>query len=287
VAGVPVGVASGVSDGAVQVAQGAQGPTSVAALRLAADPGRGVDLVLQLAPSSSVVPFTVAASPTTTAWQHANGGALADAPRWDCALGATSSAYDPVARTLSFSFPGSFERGGAIDVALLPVDGESPFVATTEVPGDGAATPAKQAPAGAATTSSTVAPSPPPSRAAATKATSPTPPATAGSATSPSPAPEAAPGAPLPTVTAPGEQAAPALPSALPKADQLVPAATTHRGGGTAGRVLGLLLLVGVVLAALAAALGLRAPGVAAVEGDGARGVGRFRAARDVPPTSV
>src|SRR5438093_10307580 len=58
--GAPVGVASTVSDGAIQVAYGAGGPVSVAAVRLTAG-GDGASLTLPLDHSSTPLPFTVVA----------------------------------------------------------------------------------------------------------------------------------------------------------------------------------------------------------------------------------
>jgi hypothetical protein len=278
--GTPVGLGAAVADGAVQVAYGADRPISVAAVRFTAGSAGGATLVLALDASSTPLPFTVVACPITVPWQHVNGGALADAPTWDCALGTTSSSYDPTAKTLTWGFDGAFVRDGTVDVALLPIQGSQPFSATTTPPGDQAVTPAGSPPADPPAPAASDATPPTTASAPQSEARSTVEP---GAGVEPAPAPATDPTTVPVVVAAPADQ----LPAALPTTAQARPAVVRSREGSSAARAFGIAVLLAVAAAVVVLASG-RPRRVTGTGDEGtARGVGRFRSPRDAPPEAV
>lgn len=281
VGGVLVGAAALVPPGGVQVANGSDGPVSVGALRLAAAPGTLNAVRLGVAPGSTIETSSIVACPTVEAWEPIHGGALAEAPAWDCTLGQAAAAYDPASSTLRWDFDASFIRNGAIDVVLLPVAGGLPFTVSTQAPADDAirtTTPASSAPpttAGSATTApasgTTVAVS-------SSTAAPPAPRAFGAGPIDPTPRPTAPAGlpSPLPT-TAPTTTVAPT---------QLAAAADEPPRDPAIARVLALTLAA--VLAAGAAAVGTGRFGSSEAERTGGvRGVGRFARERETPPPTI
>ncbi|HET6875084.1 MAG TPA: hypothetical protein VFH70_09910 [Acidimicrobiales bacterium] len=283
-AGTPIGVGATVARGALQVAEGPDGPMSVAAIRLPAGTA-GATFTLPLANSSTPLPYTVVACPTTSAWKPVSGGPLTNAPRWDCSDRTASSAYDPSADTLTWQFDGSFVHDGIIDVALLPIAGSQAFVATSAVPGpdsvrrQGArvsAPPTTASVNGAPTGSAVPEPAGVAPPVPVDTGTVPVAPGSAGPAIPAVTVPRAVPtgtGASMPVGLSP-------LPT--PAQAHLKPA--SRPGLPWLGRAFGILLLVGAAVAVAANALGF--PRAWKNENE-ERGVGRFRARRTAGPEMV
>lgn len=277
VAGVPIGQALLVPPGGSQVAAGADGAISVAAVRFAAGPG-GATYRVGVALGSDTEGVTVIACPTTGTWDAVHGAPLSDAPAWDCTLAQATGTIDAGVGTITWDLTGDFVRDGTVDAMLLPPEAARSSTLTMSAPGADAISPLETP---APHTSS--APSPTPTTAAAPRSeasgagptvassvgTSP------GALLSPAPSPTAPVGLPSPLPTAPTASRPDDEVAAPPLVDDV---------SSTSGRVLG-----GLVLAALlvgAVLLSRLAPSRAASAADG-RGVGRFVRPRSEPPLSI
>lgn len=278
VAGVPIGQALLVPPGGSQVAAGADGAISVAAVRFPAGAGGGTYRVgVELGSDTEGV--TVIACPTTGSWAAVHGAPLSDAPAWDCTLAQATGTIDADAGTVAWDLTGDFVRDGTVDAMLLPPEAADSSTLTMSAPGADAVTPlAEPAPAA----------SPPPSSPPTTAAA----PRTGASGDGPSVASPSVATSPGPLVSpAPGPTAPVGLPSPLPTAptastpdDEVAAAPSLGDVSSTSGRVLG-----GLVLAALlvgAVLVSRLSPTPAAVGADG-RGVGRFVRPRSEPPLSI
>ncbi len=273
----PIGQATLVPDGGAQVARGVDGPTSIAAVRFPAD--GAATLVLGIEPSSTPASAAVVACPAVEAWEPVEGGDLADTPAWDCALGQVAGTVDEDAGTLTLRFPadlaGADPSDPGPDVVLLPTADAAPFTLTLSPPGEDAVTrEAARSPTSSTTSTTSATPTTTPTPAggsiAPVPAPRPTPVPTAAGAPSPIPPPTAPVGlpAPLPTTTTVLEQAAPAAASPGDAADP--------------GRILGGLVLLGLLAGAVLVLRPAPTPEVAPV-----RGVGRFARPRSDPPVDV
>lgn len=269
VSGTPVGMATLVPEGGLQVANGSGGPVSIAAVRFAVPAASDAVLVLHLVSGSTPEAASVVACPTTASWAPVRAAALATAPSWDCALGAAGASYDPVARTLSWSFDATLVRDGQLDVMLLPVEAGLPFNVTTEAPGTDAVT----------------------TRAHPTDASEPgpaAPPATAAPVASSEDF--ALPLSFTPSLGGPINPVAPptapvGLPSPLPTIPATAVAPTHDAAGG--GHWLGVLFLFLVLGMALALWPGLPLIGRVPTSDDVQRGVGRFARPRSDLPQRI
>src|SRR5947209_7711940 len=103
VVGAPAGAVSSVASGywsatpappgvppkGMWVASDPAGPVAVAALRLTLDAGEAPPVILSLIVDRQAPPdgASIFACPTTAAWQPAEGGPLAAAPKYDCSKG--------------------------------------------------------------------------------------------------------------------------------------------------------------------------------------------------------
>ena len=277
IAGVPVGAATIVPPGGLQVATGSSDPVSIGAVRFAAEPGTLNAIRLPVSPGSTVETASIVACPATAAWAPTHGGEFATAPTWDCTLGQVANAYDPASTTVRWDFDASFIRDGVIDVLLLPNQGSLPFSVTTGPPADDAVlTTVPSGPPTSAAPSSTTQPAPP---------SADSPPATASTGgftpgrppIDPAPPPVTPAGLPSPLPTVPeaaDDVAAPAMISGTARPESAVPRA--------------LAIVLFVALAALAALVWtgrLAVPDTMASAG--VRGVGRFARERDDPAPTI
>lgn len=277
VAGVPIGRALLVPPGGSQVAAGAEGAISVAAVRFPAGAG-GATYSVAVELGSDTEGVTVIACPTTGTWDAVHGAPLPDAPAWDCSLAQATGTIDPDAGTITWDLGSDFVRDGTVDAMLLPPDVGPSSTLTMSAPGADAVSPlAEPAPPASSEPS-------PPTTAAAPRSdasgagapeTSPFPATSPEPLLTPAPSPTAPVGLPSPLPTRPAASSPDAEAAPAPPADDV---------SSTAGRVLG-----GLVLALLlggAVLLSRRAPAVAAARAQG-RGVGRFVRPRTEPPLSI
>jgi len=275
VAGVPIGRALLVPPGGSQVAAGADGPVSVAAVRFPAGPD-GATYRVGVELGSDTEGLTVIACPITGAFEPVHGGPLSDAPAWDCTAAQAVGAVDGDARTIAWDLPSGFVREGVVEAMLLPPDAAASFTLTMSAPGEGSVSPL-------AAPSPTTSPDPTPTTSVASPRGEP---GAAPAVTAPSTGPTA----PAPRTLAPSPTAPVGLPSPLPAAptsdgpDVEVAASVAEDPSSTSGRVLG-----GLVLAALLAggALASRRAPTPADAGAGGRGVGRFVRPRAEPPVPI
>lgn len=268
VGGVPVGLSTLVADGGLQVANGSDGPISIGAVRFAAPDGGTAQLLLHLAAGSTAETAAVAACPITDAWEPVHAGTFDAAPTWDCDLGAAGGAYDPVTRTMTFSFEAGFVRDGTVDVMLLPVEGALPFNVTSDPPGADAVSVRPGADGTASSTPTTTAPVAP----------APSEPAWVPPPDGPLTLPDVA----APVVAPP--TAADDLPSPLPTAPQVAVARPAE--DSTAARVVGLTVLLLAGASTVLLWRGAPLPWARAA-GSSPRGVGRFARPRTDPPPTI
>ncbi len=276
ISGVPVGAASFVPEGGLQVASGSQGPVSIAALRIAAPEGTTVALTLHLEVGSTAETATVVACPITAAWDPVRAGALTDAPEWDCAAAQATATVDADTALLSLTLPPAFERDGIVDVMLLPIQDSAPFNVTTAAPGPDAVA------IGDGPTPPPATPAPDPSATPDGSTDAFVAPSFDGGFTPPPLGPDGT--VALPEVAAPTSElpaGLPTRPASRPSAE-LVGAADEHRG-----RVVGVAMLLSAALAALAIRFASTHTSGAALAGPPTRGVGRFARPRDDAPPAI
>jgi hypothetical protein len=275
IAGAPVGMATLVADGGLQVANGSDGPVSIAAVRFGVPAASDATLVLHLSPGSTPETAAVVACPVTAAWDAVQGAPLAAAPSWDCSLGSAAAAYDPVARTMQWSLDEALVRDGSLDVMLLPVEAGLPFNVTAEAPGADAVRTTAHSGGAASEAPPTSSPGP---------GVDPSPPAAPGLGGS---APAFGPVTVGPRGPAAAPEAPIGLPSALPKAPP-APLAADEDLPRQGGRWVGLVLLVIVLAVAGALWRGWPLlPGERSAPEGGRRGIGRFARPRTDLPTRI
>lgn len=298
-----------VPDGGSQVATSVEGPVSVATVRFPVGPG-GADYRVATQPGSDVT-ATIIACPVLGPWTPTAGGDLADAPAWSCSTAQAEGVYDVEAGVFAWTLGPAFVRDGVLSAAFLPPEGATPYTVTMQAPGDDAVTPRPDP---------TPATAPPSDNAPSTTVASSSGSGTSGSGSTGSGGGSTAgsggfspPATAAPSVATPiaGSASAPSEPatgsvSALPTttvAGAAVDttgveeaASTTSAPSSTAGRLLGLFVLVALA-AAVAYLTAFRNRNPAAVAATGAadaagtgpavRGVGRFSKSRDQPPISI
>jgi len=132
------GPAPAVPAGGLYVANGPTAPAAISAVRVATGGDANVRVTLALAPDATASTTNIAACPTTAQWAPTDGGSLDQAPAFDCTSGVALGTVDTTASTITWLLPTSFVRDGAVDVALVPAAGASPFSAPFEAPAAGA-----------------------------------------------------------------------------------------------------------------------------------------------------
>jgi hypothetical protein len=173
--GAPLPPPVQVPAGGAWIAAGPNATLSVAALHIVTN-GSGVRLqesIDQVTPDAKVV-----ACPATRTWHDAEGGAMTDAPSFDCSHNQVPGATSPDGHTMVFDLPSSTVNAGAIDVVLVPdptaaamsvtftsatvdpTDG-APVAASTSLPVD--PVPTTLAPSSSVARPSAIAPAPAPS----------------------------------------------------------------------------------------------------------------------------
>jgi hypothetical protein len=121
--------------GGLFVQQGPQGPTAYGALRYRALDAASAILTLAAAQGSTTSLGTpLEACPTSSAWQQpaSEPGNWEDAPKYGsvCTPGRISSD----GKFVAFAFDSSFFKGGTLDVAIVPIEGASPFAIAFDKP---------------------------------------------------------------------------------------------------------------------------------------------------------
>lgn len=238
-----------VPEDGLYVASNLSGAEAVSAIRVRLAEGEQASaLILTVADEPRGEPV-IGACLATEPWEPAQGGALAEAPPFDCDAGASVGVLSEDGSTVTFPLA-ALVRAGAVDVVLVPgQDAEgraTTFQVAFEPPGPEAVATAATTPSASPQGSEPAAPPPPPP---------PPPPATSGFE---SPAPQdfapvsAAPSdfsvdPPAPVEAAPlePELAAPALPTQAPR--RTTPISSESSGNRT--RTLGFVVLAAAGLA--------------------------------------
>jgi hypothetical protein len=201
---VPIPV---VPDGGLLVQEGPAGPTAYGALRYRAVAGSST-LELGVAAGSTTQTASLQACKTTSTWTPTSGpGAWTARPSFGapCAPGIISSD----AKFVAFNLDATFLAAGVLDVAIVPIDGATPFSVTFDAP---------------------------PADSLVANASGGSPPPTAPSPGVTTPATIAgSPGGPVANLPRPGAASPAGAPAAAPA---VAPAASSDTGSGVANRVL-------------------------------------------------
>jgi hypothetical protein len=132
---VPLPAPPVVPDGGIFVQQGPQGPTAYGALKYRTAAAASATLTLTAAPGSTTsLGAPLQACATSASWQRPTSapGNWEDAPKYGnpCTPGRISSDGTVVA----FAFNSAFIENGVLDVAIVPIDGSSPFAIAFDKP---------------------------------------------------------------------------------------------------------------------------------------------------------